>query len=608
MDNELKKGDEKHSKKIPKDVVLEEDVPSLIKDYELLIKTLTEQLDYYKKEQDILKNDVVMLLKENKQLSSYTKNLLQKTDEAIYNISNKKTSQEELIENLKNQINMLSAEKDSTMELWKTSLSTIDHLEEELRLYEGRTHGFVPKEEVKKIIIKYEKNAKQLEMEVLRSELAIADVQHVSRTTLNKKDLEINELNVLYQSSLNSIKNLEGKLMKTKSEFNVMKEKKSEMEKQIFSNAQIINDLKIKETQSKMKVNEAVHVVEAALNEKDAALLREQQLKEEMGQMSQLHSKELENMYLEYQKDIKTNNEIYNEKIDSLKCELTSAQAELKAKTSENDFHLRTMKMMEEKLAKVSTSDVEVSNKLLILEKNLETTFQKLLLSETRNIQLESENKSVKSDLTQISCLYEREVLTKETEKKLLETKVTTLQNELDFSNKSITEIANKVIDTNRKMEGLEDELKKQFVLNDIKKEKIWTNKIREIEDTNLAINRDLQNQLQVQIDFNLKWKNEIKDIIIKLETRLNQVKSEAKDLKERNKELSWKLSASEQQVEIYKERLVDLCVDVKKIASVSREHSKTQVGELINLQEKGRQEINRGSESKKNLDDISIL
>lgn len=88
------------------------------------------------------------LVRENEELSFRLKNALTVTEqdetEHIY-------QENDLIENLKKQLSVLAKEKESVVQLWQTALKTVDYLEDELKLYEGRTHGYVPRSELKKV-------------------------------------------------------------------------------------------------------------------------------------------------------------------------------------------------------------------------------------------------------------------------------------------------------------------------------------------------------------------------------------------------------------------------------------------------------------------------
>lgn len=89
------------------------------------------------------------MINENKGLSSRLK--------ATLNVYEKEEiehehSENDLIENLKNQLNILTQEKESVAQLWQTALQTVDYLEEELKLYEGRVHGYISKSELKKVL------------------------------------------------------------------------------------------------------------------------------------------------------------------------------------------------------------------------------------------------------------------------------------------------------------------------------------------------------------------------------------------------------------------------------------------------------------------------
>lgn len=104
--------------------------------------------DYFQAECNSHRAKITLLVKENSELSRRLKDSLQLSDSEEID---HRYSENDLVENLKNQLNILAKEKESVSQLWQSSLQTIDYLEEELKLFQGRTHGYVSRNDVKKV-------------------------------------------------------------------------------------------------------------------------------------------------------------------------------------------------------------------------------------------------------------------------------------------------------------------------------------------------------------------------------------------------------------------------------------------------------------------------
>ncbi|KAI4463963.1 hypothetical protein MML48_4g00006719 [Holotrichia oblita] len=433
-----------------------------------------------------------------------------------------KFNDNDIVENLKSQIHLLMKEKESTTELWKNSLETIDHLEDELRLYEGRSHGYVSKTDVRKMKDDYQKRIKELEIELMQVKVSLLESQKSTKSIIDLKTNELKQLNESHQETSKAVQNLQDKIEGLQQENQNLQAERDKLRSSLQEKNKLVSSLRGKEKESQLKVSEAIQVVEAALFEKDAALYREKQAKE-----------------LEKEKN--------------------------------------TSKVLEERLDIIQKGNLTIetssTSKLLMLEKNLESTFQNLLLSEKKNIQLEAENKSIKDDLEQMANMYNRDIKTRESEKVVLENKISALQNDLDVSNSSLVHVATKMEEVNSKLLLIETDLKKQLHLKDVKNEKILSNKIKEIEIANAKLNKGVKKRLEDQIQFNKKWKATMNDIIQKLEKRVNDLKQESHSLRQSKKELRQKLREAEEQLNEYKERLKSLCLDVTKVANFSKEH-----------------------------------
>lgn len=186
-----------------------------------------------------------------------------------------KYSENDIVINLQNQLNTLSKEKESVVQLWQSSLQTIDYLEEELKLFEGRTHGYISKNELRNIQKRYDEQKQIQEGKSRKLEEKTAELQQKL-----DKIKEENERTLENHKHISQfVKDLESENKSLKEKYNLLEKQKYALEIELKFKQEQIDKLKILEKQSKDKVREAINIVESALLEKDSAILRESQVK-----------------------------------------------------------------------------------------------------------------------------------------------------------------------------------------------------------------------------------------------------------------------------------------------------------------------------------------
>lgn len=144
---------------------------------------------------------------------------------------------------------------------------------------------------------------------------------------------------------------------------------------------------------------EAVGIVEAALNEKDAALFREQGLKgkgipKNILNFNNFNIEENEKLVQEMTEIVKESQEKITSETNKIKAELNERQRavleelsqahhEIKIKTNELQAAKDKSALLEHEIERIHKGHCSIDeseiNKLLVLEKNLESTFQKLV-------------------------------------------------------------------------------------------------------------------------------------------------------------------------------------------------------------------------------------
>ncbi|CAG9762964.1 unnamed protein product [Ceutorhynchus assimilis] len=506
----------------------QESVESLINNYEAIVKQQQQELYYLKHEQDNLKHQLIELINENKQLSqdlSAKKPLPPQTNNNNY---------EQLISNLKQQINKLINEKECVSKLWQEGIKTIDHLEDEFK------QTGVPKSEVQKLKLNYETKIEKLQQELAKNQM---------------RHCEVDQSLENQASALKIVKNLETEVLRLQKRLQEAVEDKNLSQQMLEKKDEVIQSLKSANSNYLRQVREAVCVVEAALNEKDAALFREQQIKDENEKLL----KEMTEIVKQTQEKIKQETLKLSiesaEKQKLLMDELSQAQTEIRRKCEEIEALNQKSCQLEREIERMHkghcTIDESDINKLLILEKNLESTFQKLLVSEKLNIQLTSDKEVIKNDLEQMANIYDRNLKAKEVEMLTLKAKINRLETELNETHEKINNLS-KINQDNKQQQGNNETDYKATITE-------YKNTIKQ-----------LQTQIEMKQDLHQKWRKETKIITDNLEKLVTHLKQEVQQFKKENKSLKEDFRKSEDKVRQYKTFLELISKDVNKISHLT--------------------------------------
>ncbi|CAH0559965.1 unnamed protein product [Brassicogethes aeneus] len=543
--------------------VLDGNFRNILHEYENVIDELQHELEYVKSEHHVVKSKICDLTNENRALNKQCNDILSEKINFVH-------KENDIVESLRQQINVLTNEKDYSTQLWQNAMKTIDSLEEDLKYYQSGLEGFVPKNEISKIKHSYEEQVKNLSNELLFTR---EKLNNLSKSTSNQIISEFSKIDKSHQVQENSfkiIKNLEEEILNLQQRLqeclNVNKNQEKKLKEQ---DRQIILATK-KNEEYIVKIMESIQIVEAALVEKDGALYREKEYKSKILELNDLlndYMKESQEKLLKETAEIRQE---YNKKILEMEQELKDSQNDLKIKAFEIEKLSGKCSILECEIERVLKGNTHIdesgTSKLLVLEKNLETTFQKLLISEKQNISLVSQRDAIKNDMEEMTSHFERDIKTREIEKLGMQQKIKQLQNELGEVNENYCKECKKNELLNNKIVHME----KGFNENIETKEKCLLNshsvKISELHKTYNEKLDNLKLQMDLQRDVNEKWKTEYKNFTRSFEDVITKQKEEIKKLKKENKKLISKLKASNKEVTEYKSFLNVLSKDASNL------------------------------------------
>nr|CAI5847178.1 unnamed protein product [Callosobruchus analis] len=498
------------------------------------------------------------ILEENKNLSSELNELLSSRDTSF------PRKQDDMVDNLRQQISSLLLEKEHVTTLWQESIASVG----EFRGAQSYTE-LVSKPDLEQMR-KYEQKINELELSLQTVQKQLEHEQQRSKMQAQEKkrtaDLETES------EAIQIIKNLEEEILTLQNRLLQIEKSKVQIEKSLKNRDQYIQRILVKNKESEEKVREAVQVVEAALLEKDAALYREKETREQIQKINQDIDDIVRNTENKIKMEVASVTAQCDKKCQELGEMLRMAQEELRMKSLEIEKYQTKCELFESELDKFRKGNYDFSDsnasKLLILEKNLESTFQKLLLSEKHNIQLSSEKETVKRDMEQLAEHYERTLKAKEIERLTLDSKIKMLETRLDETQISVSGLEKKLEQVTEEKVKLEEALKTERDERD-RQEKISTERLKELTRNYDGKINELELKLKTRDEIHDKWVTETKIIIDNLEKLIISLKREVHTLKKANKRLDNELKDYKEKFGKCKEYLQIISRDVNNISCI---------------------------------------
>lgn len=238
-------------------------------------------------------------------------------------------------------------------------------------------------------------------MELMQTKVTLLESQKSTKSIIDLKTNELKQLSETHQETSKVVQNLQNNIQQLQEERQKLQQEKSHLENILKEKKKAIGVLRSKEMESQMKVAEAIQIVDAALLEKDAALLREQQAKgrnteikyiknisfcfvsDEVLQLTKTLTETIDAANKKVEVELESAKKQYTEKAQKLKQDMRNLTESLKQKDLELEKERNSAKVLEEKLGIIQKGNLDMetssTSKLLVLEKNLETTFQKLV-------------------------------------------------------------------------------------------------------------------------------------------------------------------------------------------------------------------------------------
>ncbi|NWR68764.1 SCLT1 protein, partial [Centropus unirufus] len=552
---------------------------TLITEYDKHFEEMRTQLQLYQLLKSLLKKYFAELSSLDFRLHAELKEALENQLEALpfVPLGGDIPADEQIVRNLKEQLQLTNQEKEQAIALWQTVLQERDRLQQQYqeRMTEAQIHvaerqkqkdqltGFqqltqqlhIANEKIKlsnqqflKTVteqnVELEQLQKQLRQAKIDARTANAKLEEMTRLTEKlEAQLERKEEDMIsaqqretasdkrLQQTQTSIKKLEARLRVTVQDAEQLRAERTAMEKQLGELQTKCATLEREKYDAVAKVQDCVQLLEEANLQKSQALFGEKQKEEEIKKMQEEMSHLAEDTAARIRKAVDSAKKQYNVQLSRLTEELSALQMECGEKQDQLERAIREKRAVEEELEKVYREDRGHDSD----NRKLEQLHQKYLLTETMKGDLQLSLQTTQNKLKQLE-------MNSEEERSRCQERLCKLQSILDSEREKsafVSEQRLKLQQENeqlqKEMEGLrrlaaEAQQKAKIKISTMEhehavKESGYEARLKEMEDTSQKSTAELRRLLVAQQKATNRWKEETKSLTESTEARISKLK-----------------------------------------------------------------------------------
>ncbi|XP_075716560.1 sodium channel and clathrin linker 1 [Rhinoderma darwinii] len=579
----------------------------LIGDFDKYREEMSNQLHLYQAEMAEMRLKLESIVMENETLHEQLKKSLEKQLESLPSnaaLAGEACTEQELIKNLQEQLQLANREKDTALQLWQTVTQEMDRLQDvyqrhmtdahihvaekhkqkdelvNLQQLTRQLHGAHEKVEQTNQQFLHTVGEQQMEIDQLQKQLRqtkldvkvatmkaeeMATVVKTLEDQVKRKEGEVlaaggkeDASDKRVQQLQTAVTQLETRLKAAVQDVEQLKGEKTRFEKHLGELQTKYSELEVEKYEAVSRVKDSLQIIEEANLQKDQALLREKQKEEEIQTMKQATSKIIQEAAARTRKEVDLAKKLYNVKISQLTSEISLLQRECAEKQSLTDRALRDKRAAEEELEKVyreGRGNEKDSRKLEELQ-------QRCLMAECTKDDLKISLSAAQKKMKQLELNSEDELSRcRETILKLNEV----LESERKESS-SVSEERLKLVQKNEllrkdveewKKSATEAQQKLTFQLSTLAhefsvKEQGFKVQLQEMEDGYRKSIEELMKLLMAQQKASYKWKEETTNLTRSTESRLRKLRSQLNDQKRHNRKLVSQLETTyEKNVEL---------------------------------------------------------
>ncbi|NXH19934.1 SCLT1 protein, partial [Bucco capensis] len=565
---------------------------TLITEYDKHLEEMKEQMQLYEAQISEMRLKFEEVAKENERLHAERKETLGKQLEALpfMPLGTEFLSDEGIVKNLQEQIQLMNQEKEEALELWQSVLQELERLQQQYQEHMTETHiHMAERQKQKDQLTGFQQLTQQLHVSNEKRELSN---QHLLETVA-EQNVELNQLQQqLRQARIDeqaanakaeemsrlreklrvqlerkegdvlcaqqreaasdkrlqhvqaTVKQLETRLRVAVKDAEELRTARTALEKQLGELQAKCANLERDKYDAVTKVQDCIQFLEEANLQKTQALLGEKHKEEEIKKLKAGMAQLAEDGAARIRKAVESAKKQYNLQASRLTEELLALQMECGEKQSQLEQAMREKKAVEEELEKLYREDRGHGSDC----RKLEQVYEKYLLAETAKVDLELSLQKTQNELKQLA-------MNSEEEKSRCQEATSKLQSLLDSEREKRASVSEQRLKLQQENEQLQKDMEalRQLATEAQKKATIkigtmeheyavkeqgYEVRLKEMEDTNQKSTAELRRLLGLQQKETNRWKEETKSLTETSKARISKLKSELSQQKLRSQEL----------------------------------------------------------------------
>ncbi|XP_068701911.1 sodium channel and clathrin linker 1-like isoform X1 [Montipora foliosa] len=614
----------------------------LLSEYDNNIKAYQEQVFFLKDELTSLKQKTDHVIQENTRLHEELKRSIE-TQMEIVRQGEGGNAEREVLENMRHQLQILSQERDSYVELWQNATSELEKLQEIEREKEvdlktrsknlaslqndlQKARQFAKELQLvnRKLKMEHEKflstaQTQDQEIDEVRGELRRCKIELKSfkaqneelRRTLDlmegrirARDRERGEGSNRDQEAVDArleelqtaVIEMESRLSAAMKQVGHLRSEKTDLEDTIGALQKKSSQLERREFEAISHVRDSVQMVENAILERDQALVREQQKAQEVNRLQEVINKLLREAGKRTREEVDAVRKQCNKNIQKLMEELhylemqgAEKQAQLERSLREKSAVEKELKKLYEEgpteIARAGMTFEELQKRAGLAERSRDEALRKVDSLNLSIKKLETKHEQEKSHGESQNGELKRRLKDLEEENEEISESRIQLIDEIDKLKRELLSATQVKENAQHQCVTEVETLKQQHEL----REKEFETRLRSVEETNRRSVNELRDMLTAQQKLGAQWKEESKAVTHKFEQTVHRLRQEINEQKRINDELSSQLGEEKRRTKQLEAKIISAKHSEGKLQSMvvdaetRADAASTQVSTLLN-------------------------
>lgn len=594
----------------------------LLAEYDNNIKSSQEQALFLKEELSSLKQKTDHVVQENTRLHEELRRSIEAQMDVVRQGEGSGV-EKEVMENMRHQLQLLSQERDSYVELWQNACGELEKLQEIEREKDGELKGRTRAmtslqndlhkarqfaEELqsinRKLRMEHEKflataQTQDQEIDEVRNDLRrckaelknskaqneeLRRTQEIMEGQIRVRDRERGDggnkdlpvVDTRMEQLQTTLIALESRLSGTLKELERLRSEKTELEERLEVLQKRSSDQEQREFEAIAHVKDSVQMVENAILERDQALVREQQKTQEISRLQEVINKILREAGKRTREEVDSVRNQCNKNIQKLMEEMHFLELEGAEKQAQLERSLREKAAVEKELEKLyQEGPSEIARAGMTFEELQKRTG---LAERTRDEALRRVD-SLNSTLRKIETKHEQEKSQGVSEIGELKRRMKQLEEENEEISDNRLQLIGEI--DKQKRELLQAKQAKEAAEHQCtlevsslnqrfeQREREFESRLRNVEEMNRQSVNELRDMLNGQQKLGAQWKEESKAVTQKFEQTVNELRQEINKQKRRNDELNSQLHEERQAREELESKLSSSKLSHEKLQSM---------------------------------------